>query len=141
MVITIGRYFSSYINISFHFFTHKNCNTEAIATRMPVANMSGVNILKADYNIIVIARSRHFLSYIKISYHFSACKNYNVRKTILAIGVLVTNELTISILTPSVLVATILIVGISAVSLSVAKVFLSHRFLVIFPFLIIKIAI
>lgn len=141
MAITIDRYFSSYINISFHFFTYKNRNTEVVTTRMPVANMSVINILIADYNTIVIARSKPFLSYIKTSYYFSACKNYNVRKTILAIGELVTNELTTSILISSVLVVTMLIVGISAISLSVAKVFLSHRFLAIFPFLIIKIAI
>lgn len=140
--ITIGRFFSSYINIGFHFCTYKNCNTETVATRIRVVSMLEVNILIANYNIIVIARSRPFLSYIKTSFHFSAGKNYNMRKTMLVIGVLVISELATSMLAPSVLITTMLIVGISAVSLLIAKAFLFHsRFLAIFLFLILKIAI
>lgn len=101
----------------------------------------------ADYDIIEIAASRSFLSYIKTGFHFStSSKNCNTREVILIAGLLIANKskinmLAISILTTSILIICVLVVCVLIISVPVARTFLSNIILAVFIFLIMKIII
>lgn len=118
-----------------------------VAINILIANILGINMPVANCKVIAIAVSRFFLSYIKTSFHFSASsKNCNARKVMLVAGLSIANRSkidmpTISMLPINMPITCMLVVYILIISVPVARTFLSHIFLAVFVFLVMKIII